>query len=484
MKLKQLLNNPNYSVPIKERGSFWSYGIGMIFYYMIVGSYMNTYLLLQGVDLKAIALILLLVKIWDAVNDPLFAFIFDRIKFKREKCLPWLRIAAFIMPLASILFFQIPSHWSHAGKLVWFTVTYMLWDAAYTVCDVPFFSMTTTMSSDMNERNLLFSNARFWHGFGNLACTTMMTWFVGEKGGMSFSKAAIIVCLIGAVFTIPLFFWGKERYAIPPKREGEEEEKKFTVKEMFTYLKKNKYLTIMYGCQILSGALATGGAAGMVGTFYLYGQTTFGIITNIMGMMPGPLVALILPYILKKYDRFKVYMTCNIFCFAWGLVGFSAYFLGFLTVPWAIISTCVTAFPSTISGFLAYMFTLDALEYGRYKTGIDATGINFAVQTFSAKIPSAVSTALGTWLLSLTSFVLVEADSIADLIASGVTQTRQAITEMYLVTSLPGMFASAVSLILLLCFYKLRSKDVAVMAKYNAGEITREECDAQLSRKY
>ena len=78
----------------------------------------------------------------------------------------------------------------------------------------------------------------------------------------------------------------------------------------------------------------------------------------------------------------------------------------------------------------------------------------------------------------------MEADSIAALVESGVTQTRQAITEMYLVTSLPGMFASAVSLILLLCFYKLRSKDVAVMAKYNAGEITREECDAQLSRKY
>ncbi len=37
---------------------------------------------------------------------------------------------------------------------------------------------------------------------------------------------------------------------------------------------------------------------------------------------------------------------------------------------------------------------------------------------------------------------------------------------------------------LLLKFYKLKSKDAAVMAKYNAGEITREECDAQLSRKY
>ena len=121
---------------------------------------------------------------------------------------------------------------------------------------------------------------------------------------------------------------------------------------------------------------------------------------------------------------------------------------------------------------------------GARQAGIDATGINFAVQTFSAKIPGAFSTALGTFLLSLTSFVLVEADSIADLASSGFTQTREAITEMYLVTTLPGIIASAISYTLLLCFYKLRSKDVAIMAKCNSGEITREEAEKLLSRKY
>ena len=114
----------------------------------------------------------------------------------------------------------------------------------------------------------------------------------------------------------------------------------------------------------------------------------------------------------------------------------------------------------------------------------DATGINFAVQTFSAKIPGAFSTALGAFLLSLTSFVLVEANSIADLAASGVVQTQQAITEMYLVTTLPGIISTAIAYTLLLCFYKLRSKDVAVMAKCNAGELTREQADSMLSRKY
>ncbi len=480
--MRKLTANKEYVTTYRERGAFWFYGVGMIFYYMIVGSYMNTYLLLQGIDLKKIAVILLIVKAWDAINDPLFAYIFDKIKFKKEKCLPWLRIAAFLMPLACIGFFNMPLGLSEAGKLIWFTVFYVLWDATYTICDVPFFSMTTTMSTNMNERNMLFSMARVFHGGGNLLCTTMMTWMIGENCGMSFGPAALITCLVGAVFTIPLFIWGKERYAIPPKEKNDAEEHPFTVKEMFSYLKQNKYLTLLYGIQIASGCLAVGGAAGMVGTYYIYGQTSFGIITTWLNMIPGPVLGILLPFILKKVDRFKLYMSCNIFCLIWNIFTFFAFFLGWLNVSWAITGAVLTAIPNTMAGLLAYMFTIDALEYGRYKTGINAVGINFAVQTFSAKFPGAIASALGAFLLSTTSFVLVEASSIADL--ANFTQTEAAIREMWLVTQLPGLIATTISYILLLCFYKLRSKDVAIMAKYNAGELTREEADAQMTRKY
>ena len=477
--MKEVAKRQKYTTSFLERGSFWFYGVGMIFYYMIVGSFMNTYLLMQGIDLGKIALILLLVKIWDAVNDPLFAYIFDRIKFKKEKCLPWLRIAALLMPLACVGFFSMPNGMSEAGKLIWFTIFYVLWDAAYTICDVPFFSMTTTMTANIDERNSLFSIARVFHGGGTLICTTMMTWFVGENCGMGFGKAALITCLVGVVFTIPLFIFGKERYAVLPE---EKEEHPCTFKEMFRYLKQNKYLILIYGCQLLANGLNVTGAAGMLGNYYLYGQTSFGIAVTWINMIPGPVLGMLIPLVLKKVDRFKLYMGCNIFCFVCTLVNFAAYFMGWLTVPWAIMIAAVTAVPMTTAGILALMFSIDALEYGRYKTGINAVGINFAVQTFASKMQTAIASALGIWLLSLTSFVVVEANSIADL--AGVVQTEQAITEMWLATQLPNLIGSGIAWTLLLCFYKLRSKDVELMAKYNAGEITREECDAQLSRKY
>ena len=48
--MKELKTKQKYTTTFLERGSFWFFGIGMLFYYQIVGSYLNTYLLLRGVD--------------------------------------------------------------------------------------------------------------------------------------------------------------------------------------------------------------------------------------------------------------------------------------------------------------------------------------------------------------------------------------------------------------------------------------------------
>lgn len=465
-----------------QKVSYWSYAIGMIFYYTIVGSYFNTYLIMQGIPLPTIGVVFLIVKIWDVVNDPLFAYIFDKFKFtgkRKERCLPWMRLACLLMPLASMAAFNMPGQMSMAGKIAWFAGTYVFWDMGYTICDVPFFAMSTTMTTNMDERNFLFSWARVFHGAGTLFTTTLMTLMVGELVNFSFGKAAVITCGIAFVFTLPICFFGREKYAVEPDAP---QKQKFTVKQMFTYLKANKYLTLMYACQILSSTFAISAAVGMLGTYYIYGSVSWTVIQTWLNMIPGPVLGLLMPFLLKKWDRFGMYITCMIFCLAVNTFSFVAYYLGRQTIPFAITIACVTAIPGTLQGLLGYTFTLDALEYGRYKTGIDATGINFAVQTFSAKIPGAFNTAISAFVTSLTTFVVYEVDTLSELDALP-PQPEGALDQIWAIGAIP-LFFTAITVVLLLRFYKLRSRDAAVMARYNAGEITREECDAQLSRVY
>ncbi len=482
--MKLLPEIKGHSTTWGHKASYWSYAIGMIFYYTIVGSYFNTYLIMQGIPLTTIGLVFLLVKIWDAVNDPLFAYIFDKIQFKgkrKEKCLPWMRIACLLMPLASIAAFNMPGEMSMTGKIIWFAATYILWDAGYTICDVPFFAMSTTMTTNMDERNFLFSWARVFHGAGTLFTTTLMTLMVGEKMNFSFGRAAIITCGVAFLFTLPICFFGREKYAVAEEDPNAPEKQKFTFRQMWIYLKSNKYLTMMYACQVLTSSFSIGAAVGMLGTYYIYGSVSWTVVNTWLSMIPGPVLGLVLPLLLKKFDRFGMYISCLLFCLAVNIFNFVSYYLGWQTIPFAISIACITAIPSTLSGLLGYTFTLDALEYGRYKTGIDAAGINFAVQTFSAKLPSAINTALSAFITSLTSFVIYEVDVISEL--DHLPQPEGALDQIWSIGAV-GLIFNAITCVILLCFYKLRSKDAAIMAKYNAGEITREECDAQLSRRY
>ena len=95
-----------YMTTFKERLSYWTYFIGQNIYYNITAAFISTYLAMQGVNLAKVAIVLLIVKIWDAVNDPIFGFIFDKVKFKNgQKSLPWLRISTALIPIVTIILF-------------------------------------------------------------------------------------------------------------------------------------------------------------------------------------------------------------------------------------------------------------------------------------------------------------------------------------------------------------------------------------------
>lgn len=60
--------NNGYMTTFRERVSYWSYFIGQNIYYNITAAFISTYLAMQGVSLAKVATVLLIVKIWDAVN--------------------------------------------------------------------------------------------------------------------------------------------------------------------------------------------------------------------------------------------------------------------------------------------------------------------------------------------------------------------------------------------------------------------------------
>jgi Na+/melibiose symporter-like transporter len=305
-----------------ERLSYWTYFVGQNVYYNITAAFISTYLAMQGIDLAKVALVLLIVKIWDAVNDPIFGYIFDKVQFKSgQKSLPWLRIAVALIPVVTIILFSIPSGMSELGKLIWFGVAYVLWDTVYTLTDVPAYAMLNTMTDNLEERNLLLSVNRVFSGGGVVIYGVVLPLLISESVGMSASMAIAIMSIFSAITMVPLCLQCKERNYKP----GQEDEN-FTPRQMLRYLGKNKYLLTYYGGYMATDALKTSAAVLLFVSFYLFGDSLFSIVLNFLNMVPGVFAAMLMPTILKKLDKFKTLFWCNIVNIILGLL---IYFVGY-----------------------------------------------------------------------------------------------------------------------------------------------------------
>ena len=471
-----MANPSGYMTTKKERFSYWTYFIGQNVYYNITAAFISTYLAMQGISLAKVAIVLLIVKIWDAVNDPIFGYIFDKVKFKNgQKSLPWLKIAVALIPVVTIALFSIPNGMSETGKLIWFGVAYLLWDTVYTLTDVPAYAMLNTMTDNLQERNTLLSVNRIFSGIGVLLYGVVLPLLISETVGMSASMAIAIMSIFSALSMVPLVVNCKERNYKP-----EEEDESFSPKQMFTYLKTNKYLLTYYGGYMASAALATSGAVLLFVSFYLFGNSLYSIVLNILSMVPGVFAAMAMPTILKRFDKFKTLFFCNIVNIVLGLV---IYFLGYQNQTLFLVLTCIRTVPMSLVGILAFMFTPDCAEYGQYKSGISAKGITFAIQTFSVKITGAVSSSLALFLLGCFQWITVEAESFEQLAAMNIQQSDMAMKGLWAVYALVPVIGLIIATFFYLG-YKLNDKDVQIMAKCNSGEITRAEAEKLLSRKY
>ena len=68
-----------------ERKSYYVYFTGQNIFYALISTCLTTYFAFMGIDPTKIASVMLVVKVWDAINDALFGVIFDAVKFKSGK---------------------------------------------------------------------------------------------------------------------------------------------------------------------------------------------------------------------------------------------------------------------------------------------------------------------------------------------------------------------------------------------------------------
>ena len=72
-----------------------------------------------GISAITVGVIFMVAKVWDAVNDPLFGILVDKVNLRSGKYIPWLRAAAILVPLSTVFLFAVPNSVPTAVQVIW-----------------------------------------------------------------------------------------------------------------------------------------------------------------------------------------------------------------------------------------------------------------------------------------------------------------------------------------------------------------------------
>lgn len=459
-----------------ERKSYYAYFVGQNAIYALVTSYLTTYFMLIGVDLTHATGIMLAIKVWDAVNDCIFGVVFDAVKFKSgKKYLPWLRISLVLIVITTVLMFAAPFNSSSTTKLVWFAISYLIWDTVYTLCDVPIYGIITSMTKNIAERNSIMAYKSIWGGAGGTVTTVVVTVLISEKVGSTYTVVALVVAIIAFLTMLPSCINLEERFTPV-------EEENFSVRKMFSYLFRNKYLLLFYIGFFFYSSVNIINALNMWVSFYLFNDSLFSLVVGAFSVVPSILLSIVTPKILTKIDKMTLFKLSTLGIIVSSIVMWR---VGYKSIIAFAVLSVIRSIPMSVFGCVLFMFTPDCAEYGRFKTGIDAKGITFAIQTFMCKLTGAVSGSVSLlWMgLEYTGWVSVPAKNFEELQALNVQQSPHALNVLWFVYVMVPAIGYICSLLVWM-FYNLNDKDVQIMADCNSGKISRQQAEQMLSRKY
>jgi len=95
---------------------------------------------------------LLVGKIWDAINDPLFGWLSDRTTSRFGKRRVYMIFGALPLAVTIMLLWFVPRGLPDVWVFVWIAVTFLLFDTAWTLTNVPYYALTAELTDDYDER--------------------------------------------------------------------------------------------------------------------------------------------------------------------------------------------------------------------------------------------------------------------------------------------------------------------------------------------
>ena len=461
----------------KELVNFLAGLSGQNLVYSLIGGSFFTYFMTDIALFPAItvSVLLIVMKVWDGINDPIVGSFIDRHTFKSgEKLRPFLKYTPLPVGVFTVLLFLV---FSTNENLLWlrvsyFIIMYICWDLAYTVQDVSVWGITAAVSPNSSERDKFVQWSRTIGSMVYGAFSTVIPMaleMIANAKGMSMSLVTLVFAIIFGLGGSMLSYrcsYARERIAVNKDEQQE------TLRESFLLLFKNRML-LLVTLSNLFGSFGFG--ISLVTYFFKYeipsdflGNGIIGALglTTIYFIITGlpSFIGMLFADWMKK--RLGGYVNVLILIQVFNIVARAiAFFVGFegkrLWISMIIIG--IGSIPSGASSIAQTSIFCDSIDYMEWKTGKRTEGITFSMQTSFTKISSGITSGLATLALHLLGYKAI--DNAANYLG---TQTAAFDSWIWPLVVLTPAVASVLFIIPLLFVNYTKEKRALVESDLNA----------------
>ena len=464
---------------MRDKLAYAAGDLGCNMSFALKGTVQTFWLVFMMLETGLLSALLLVVQIWDAINDPLIGSMIDadRKQYKRGKFKQYIFVGSCGLLVAGAAVFLPFPNAPVVIKAMLFILGYILWDAFYTVANVPYGSMLSLVTEEPGERAQLSTWRSVGSMVGNLLPNIILPMLIWHKEvdaagnpvlnpetgvqvqtllGDRVFWAALLMGLIGFVcfqFMLKNITVRVDENSVKAGEDGP----KFNVFKAFANFAKNRPAvgaTLAAMGMFLGMNAATTAVTIMFATYF--GMAQLSGVVQLIGFLP---MFIFMPFIKKIVDKFgkkEASVVGTIVSLVGGLVMLTFPMVANKSLALIVYLLGLVCFGMGMGVYTCVSWALmaDAIDYNEWKFGAREEGTVYSLHSFFRKLAQGIGPSVVLLIMGALGYV-------SDLGTAG--QSAQTSYNMCWLVAGLYMFSAVIQFIGIALIYNLDKKTMAQM---------------------
>jgi glycoside/pentoside/hexuronide:cation symporter, GPH family len=324
-------------------------------------------------------------RIWDAINDPLFGLLSDRIRTRWGRRRVLLLFGAVPLGLSFMLMWLVPGL-GQLGLAIYYALVFILFDTVFTAVHVGYNALTPEMTSDYDERSSLNGYRMIFSISGTLGAiilATVLGWYI-EDQRLLYGLLGLILGFLSIIPPLVVF-------SITRERPAEELPEPLPMRQAIQSTLSNYPFRLVMGLYLLSWTTASILAAVLIyfATYYLRipeQANYFVLAAQGMAILFIPVVV----WLSRKLDKRRAFIIGSA---TWIVVLLGLFTLRTDQVLLAYLLAALSGAGIATAYVIPWAMVPDIIEYDQVRTGQRREGSYYSFASFFQKL----ATGLAIW---------------------------------------------------------------------------------------